>query len=182
MATEGFAYDDVYRRIAIVATGREDVTPEVVFFAERHSSCMTDYFQKHWNKDCESEGISRISLSKDQWDKLDDLLHFRNRAQDILGRYQVLSYAGPDMRHGIYDHFKGGVYVSLDATPWAGEDNWHVVRYLSINYGTPHTRFAHEWNEVVQWPDGAYRSRFIYRGPDLRTPPPSFKVAKEALP
>ena len=46
-------------------------------------------------------------------------------------------------------------------------------------FGTDHTRFVREWCEVVQWPDGKYRSRFVYRGPDLTTPAPQFKVPRD---
>lgn len=85
------------------------------------------------------------------------------------------SEAGWDMKHGIWDHFKGGIYRSERVERCADTDEPRVS-YLSMLFGTPHSRRAIQWNEVVQWPDGKYRSRFIYRGPDLRTPPPSFKV------
>jgi len=50
------------------------------------------------------------------------------------------------------------------------------MEYTSMTYGTPHSRLISQWCEVVKWPDGKYRSRFVYRGPDLHTPEPSYKV------
>lgn len=82
--------------------------------------------------------------------------------------------------HGIYDHFKGGVYKIRGLSEWAG--GGQVVEYTSMIFGTDHTRLLREWCEVVQWPDGKHRSRFVYRGADLSTPPPSFKVQSPTLP
>lgn len=88
--------------------------------------------------------------------------------------------AGPDMKHGVYDHFKGGVYLSTDVSEWASGKCEPIVSYISLVYGRKFTRFAHEWQSIVRWPDGQYRSRFVYRGPDLNTPEPPFKVRKES--
>lgn len=98
---------------------------------------------------------------------------------ECLHRHWV-SEAGPRMKHGIWDHFKGGVYLSEDlGMNAAGELE---VRYLSLLYGTKHQRRCSQWNEVVQWPDGQYRSRFIYRGVNLESSePPSFKVITDAI-
>jgi len=79
-------------------------------------------------------------------------------------------------KHGVYDHFKGGVYKSNKLGLFANDAQY--VDYTSLTYGTDHARFLKEWSEVVQWPDGKYRSRFVYRGPDLRTPEPSYKVPR----
>jgi hypothetical protein len=76
----------------------------------------------------------------------------------------------------IYDHFKGGVYAVRDFSSWASGEGEPVVEYLSMIHGTKHTRLASQWCEVVQWPDGKYRSRFVYRGPTLQTPEPAYKV------
>lgn len=86
-----------------------------------------------------------------------------------------VSDAGWTMTHGVWDHFKGGVYLSRDVERCAdsGEPR---VSYISLLHASKHSRRAAEWNEVVKWPDGNYRSRFVYRGVDLRTPAPSFKV------
>ncbi len=59
---------------------------------------------------------------------------------------------------------------------WASGKGEKVVVGTSLTYATPHTRFASEWCEVVEWPDHKWRSRFVYRGPDLRVPAPSYKV------
>lgn len=91
-----------------------------------------------------------------------------------------ISHAGPGMAHGVYDHFKGGQYLSqrVERCADTGESR---VSYLSLLHGTPHSRRAAQWNEIVKWPDGEYRSRFVYRGPDLLTPPPPFKVPSPTL-
>lgn len=81
------------------------------------------------------------------------------------------------IRLGIFDHFKGGVYKVRSFATWeSGPERIKSVEYTSLIFGSDHNRAATEWCEVVQWPDGKYRSRFVYRGPDLKTPPPVFKV------
>jgi hypothetical protein len=85
-----------------------------------------------------------------------------------------ISGAREFMVHGIWDHFKGGVYVSTSTVRWA-EDGEPVIIYTSLLHGTHHARRCSEWNELVEWPDGAYRSRFVFRGKTM-TQPPSFKV------
>ena len=97
---------------------------------------------------------------------------------ECLDDYQAYSpYTNPThIPFGIYDHFKGGVYMIRDFSRWASGDGELVVEYLSMLFGTKNTRLASEWCQVVEWPDGKYRSRFVYRGPDLKTPEPSFKV------
>jgi hypothetical protein len=87
-----------------------------------------------------------------------------------------VSRAGWDMQHGVWDHFRGGVYLS-DRVERCADGGEPRVSYLSLIYGTWHSRRAAQWNEVVLWPDGKYRSRFVYRGRDLSTSPPDFKVA-----
>jgi hypothetical protein len=77
---------------------------------------------------------------------------------------------------GIYDHFKGGVYKANKVSRFANDEMY--VDYTSLTYGTDHGRFLWEWAEVVKWKDGKYRSRFVFRGPDLRTPEPAFKVPR----
>lgn len=87
-----------------------------------------------------------------------------------------VSEAGPGMRHGVWDHFKGGLYCSLGVGRHAETDAMEV-EYLSLFHATKHHRRCEQWNEVVQWPDGKYRSRFVYRGADLEScDPPAFKT------
>lgn len=100
-----------------------------------------------------------------------EMLHY-----GIDKQHGWLSESGYHMPLGVYDHFKGGVYMVDRVLRWA-EDGEPVVSYLSLTEGSWHGRRCSEWAEVVQWPDGKFRSRFVYRGPDLRTAAPSFKVA-----
>lgn len=80
-------------------------------------------------------------------------------------------------RVGIYDHFKGGIYLATGTSLFvSGEKEVEVVEYISLKSGKKCTRYLWQWNEVVRWPDGKFRSRFVYRGSDLSVPEPSFKV------
>lgn len=81
-----------------------------------------------------------------------------------------------DLERGIYDHFKGGVYLVRGVSSWASGNGEPVVEYTSMVFGTHHVRLLSQWREIVKWPDGEQRGRFVYRGPDLTTPAPSFKV------
>ena len=101
---------------------------------------------------------------------------------ECLNPYQSdVPYTSPDSLRSnkignIYDHFKGGVYMIRDFSLWASGNGELVVEYLSMIHGTKHARLGSEWCEVVQWPDGKYRSRFVHRGANLVTPEPPFKV------
>lgn len=53
-----------------------------------------------------------------------------------------------------------------------------MVVYLSLIHGTWHVRRIEQWFEIVTWPDGMARGRFVYRGPTAETPEPSFKVPR----
>lgn len=82
-----------------------------------------------------------------------------------------------NLRLGIYDHFKGGVYLLTGFSIWASEpDGKEVVEYTSVTSEKRFARLLEEWVEMVVWPDGQSRPRFVYRGPDLETPEPAFKV------
>lgn len=97
---------------------------------------------------------------------------------ECLNPYQSYEPFTPEdnIRRGVYDHFKGGVYKAKGFSMWASGNGEQVVEYTSLLYGTDHTRLGSEWCNVVQWPDNKYRSRFVYRGPDLKTPAPAYKV------
>jgi len=96
---------------------------------------------------------------------------------DAVGTTFAISPSEGSIYLGIYDHFKGGVYKANKVSRFANDELY--VDYTSLTYGTDHGRFLWEWSEVVKWPDGKYRSRFVFRGPDLRTPAPAFKVPRE---
>ena len=81
---------------------------------------------------------------------------------------------------GIFDHFKGGIYKSRNVAMFANGELY--VEYTSMLNGRDFGRFLAEWVELVLWPDGQYRSRFVYRGPDLDAPEPAFKVKKDLSP
>jgi hypothetical protein len=89
-----------------------------------------------------------------------------------------VSMAGEDMRHGIWDHFKAGIYVSTQVVTNV-ETHELMVVYCSTIYGTWFVRRCDEWNELVEWPDGKYRSRFVLREDSSRAP--DFKVPSPVL-
>lgn len=82
---------------------------------------------------------------------------------------------------GVYDHFKGGVYLLRGLSKWASGEGEPVVEYTSLLHASHHARLVRDWCEVVRWPDGKYRSRFVHRGVDLSVPPPSFKVSSPEI-
>jgi hypothetical protein len=92
------------------------------------------------------------------------------------------SWTNPENIHlGIYDHFKGGIYDVHGFSGWSSGHGELVVEYQSMLFATKHTRFASEWCECVQWPDGEYRSRYVYRSKDLTVPAPAFKVPNPTI-
>ena len=75
---------------------------------------------------------------------------------------------------GLWDHFKGGVYTAHGDVKWTGEEGGNVVIYTSLVNGETYARHVRVWNEIVLWPDGEYRTRFVKRNnPKV---PPAFKV------
>lgn len=62
-----------------------------------------------------------------------------------------------------YTHFKGDTYLVLAVA----EDSTNtrkgaqVVMYVSLTYGTIKCRDLSEFTEMVQWPDGIERPRFV---------------------
>jgi hypothetical protein len=64
---------------------------------------------------------------------------------------------------GIYQHYKGDKYrvlfVANDSSN-SREGNKLVV-YVSLKHGTLNCRDLDEFTEVVDWPDGSRKSRFI---------------------
>ena len=63
----------------------------------------------------------------------------------------------------IYEHHKGGKYLVLfvaDDSTNARPGN-KVVIYVSLTYGVIKARDLAEFTEMVEWPDGQKRERFI---------------------
>jgi len=77
---------------------------------------------------------------------------------------------------GYYDHYKGGYYfvekLILDTATKQDKFVYQSV-YTKKWFG----RAPHEWREIVEWPDGVLRSRFIQRGFFEADLEPPFKVA-----
>ena len=63
----------------------------------------------------------------------------------------------------IYDHYKGGKYLVLtvaDESTNSRKGN-RVVVYVSLTYGKVKCRDAEEFLEIVEWPNGEKRPRFV---------------------
>lgn len=63
----------------------------------------------------------------------------------------------------VYEHYKGGKYLVLfvadeSTNKRAGS---RVVVYVSLTFGKVKCRDASEFVEVVEWPDGSKKPRFV---------------------
>lgn len=166
---------DIYLQIGTIFYGRTDLPADQRSFIKKlcHEITQTperqgDAFGMRLAKRLQTQVANR-QLSVEEYDLAQGLL-------ECLHHGWVTTQEPTAIKRGIYDHFKGGVY-RLEKVKIFANGEW-VVDYLSMNYGEDHGRFLWEWCEVVQWPDGKYRSRFVYRGPNMKIPPPLFKVAK----
>ena len=77
----------------------------------------------------------------------------------------------------IFDHYKGGVYETRGLARCTDTGNVLVIYCAKLPRGDGWGRdlFARrlvDWNEVVTWPDGVERPRFVSRGIEVN--PPSF--------
>lgn len=66
----------------------------------------------------------------------------------------------------ILQHFKGGFYKVLTVGKDAdtGEE---IVVYIALEDGETYTRKAYRFEEIVEWPDGTKRARFIVNSPKM---------------
>ena len=72
-------------------------------------------------------------------------------------------------RPGIYRHYKGGYYLGLFVARHSGRDD-EVAVYFSLKkrvfWVRPLRRPILEeedcWNDIIYWPDGERRRRFVY--------------------
>jgi hypothetical protein len=65
-----------------------------------------------------------------------------------------------NMQPGVFKHFKGGRYrVILSAMD--SETQAPMTVYVSLTNGSVWVRPTEMFTEAVQWPDGAWRSRFV---------------------
>ena len=68
------------------------------------------------------------------------------------------------LQPGIYKHFKGGRYSVL-LTALDSETTQEVVVYVSLDTGSIWCRPVSMWHEMVRWPDGVSRPRFVAEVP-----------------
>ncbi|OPZ38339.1 MAG: hypothetical protein BWY99_01657 [Synergistetes bacterium ADurb.BinA166] len=101
--------------------------------------------------------------------------HFHPRWKDRTDRRLQPEFPG------IYDHYRGGVYLAERLERDADTGRMRVS-YRSLLFGTFHSRRLEEWEEEVAWPDGCLRPRFTFRGLGLAKDP-TYKVeSPKALP
>jgi hypothetical protein len=63
----------------------------------------------------------------------------------------------------VYKHYKDGRYLVLalaDESTNSRKGN-RVVIYVSLTYGVVKCRDLGEFTEIVEWPDGSRKSRFV---------------------
>lgn len=187
MATQGY---DPHLTLARFYFGKQDITDSemlkaksVIGYCVEHQlhSVKTSLLSRFSEIILKERGKALLIFSSHEADLVQGLL-------DCLDLYHPYSaYTDPrsiqgSQTGGIYDHFKGGVYLIRGHSLWASGNGEPVVEYLSMLFGTKHTRLVSQWCEVVKWPDGKYRSRFVYRGADLTVPEPKFKVSSPLRP
>ena len=69
----------------------------------------------------------------------------------------------PEIKQGVYQHYKGGKYLVLFVADVAtnGQEGKKEVVYVSLTNGMILCRNLDEFTEVVKWPDGGMKPRFI---------------------
>lgn len=80
------------------------------------------------------------------------------------------------MQSGVYRHYKGGLYQCLFLAAHH-ETNEEQVVYVSLtgaHLEGPRTRVRplsgpEGWDNIVDWPDGIKRQRFVYLGEEIPT-------------
>jgi hypothetical protein len=95
---------------------------------------------------------TKAILRSDQWELGEKLLRFLWRGDYIFGA-----------KPGGYHHFKGGLYtVERTAIFLEGPRFEQVVIYFGLkDPAKVFVRPLREWCEIVLWPDGEYRLRFM---------------------
>lgn len=67
----------------------------------------------------------------------------------------------PSFRSGVYRHCKGGLYkaqgLALEESSLSP-----VVIYTHLGETLTWTRPLESWQQIVSWPDGTYRPRFVW--------------------
>jgi hypothetical protein len=63
----------------------------------------------------------------------------------------------------VYEHYKGGKYLVLGVAEEStnARTGTQVVIYISLTYGKMKCRDLQEFLELVSWPDGQMKPRFI---------------------
>lgn len=81
---------------------------------------------------------------------------------------ELLAHPLPILIGGRYVHYKGGVYVVVALANTHHHNGDKDVVYLSLKTGQYNTRpFLRDsrdedsWNDIVKWPDGRKRWRFV---------------------
>ena len=69
---------------------------------------------------------------------------------------------------GVYRHYKGGTYTAVTIAKYHDSEEWFVVYVSHANGATAIRELASpgrdSWTDVLDWPDGEKRPRFVYVG------------------
>ncbi len=92
-----------------------------------------------------------------------------------LREWEVEYQDSPDLKPGRYVHFKGGKYMLLIVAQTHNHNGDLDVVYISLDHGKAVTRplcfdsrEEDAWLDIVEWPDGKERHRFIHES-ELRS-------------
>lgn len=73
----------------------------------------------------------------------------------------------------VWRHYKGGRYLTVATAETHNHNGDQDVVYISLKYGTYNTRPLNRdtrnedsWTDLVTWPDGVERRRFVPDDPD----------------
>jgi hypothetical protein len=68
-----------------------------------------------------------------------------------------------EIKPGVYQHYKGGLYTVLGVAEDCTNtrDKTELVIYVSLKDGKIYCRELKEFSEIVEWPDGGQKPRFV---------------------
>jgi hypothetical protein len=140
---------DVYRQMAALVLSKK---PEEVTTVERQAVIVAVDKSSYTNEPDLDQLLRFLPPPpKEALPALRDLLHCIYRG-DVTGI--------ENFKHGLYTHYKGGKYRTI-LTAMDSETEKPTVVYVSLSSGEFWVRPLEMFAEIVIWPDGKYRSRFV---------------------
>lgn len=99
----------------------------------------------------------------------------RQASDETLDRLQFVSGTPKEgIKTGIYEHYKGGFYQVLGVGAHADTEELLVVYIaLAIRPGPRmRVRPLATFEDMIEWPSGEMKPRFLYRGTEIPPPTP----------